>query len=210
MNKKIIVIFLSILPICTFAVDNKDNGMPLPLLVNTNASLITFTAPLDTLQLNTTYQITCTISGTENSNGTIVLEPHLLSSSSYANVQLNNELIPNNSGTLRQGDNQLSFLLETRKDDPQKFNKIVLSGSADASIQVTQCLASKFLPKAETLQKNSTQNLGGAYYIVTNTTDKTVVINVGGIIFSSDYTISPHDWKTILYTGENTIIKQIK
>ncbi|GGI88297.1 hypothetical protein GCM10007966_16320 [Legionella impletisoli] len=166
----------------------------------------TYQVSLDNLQVNVPYTISCHVITTDDSSARLLLEPHLLASSAYGNVMLNNQSLPSNSDYLRRGDNELTFRVLVGKEDFEKYNSFKLSNPLNTSYQVSQCVAKEESPKPQVLQENRPSNINGGFFFAYNETDYKVTIGIGNF-FPENYKIEPHSWRTIWVSTDNQDIR---
>jgi hypothetical protein len=161
-----------------------------------------FEMPLDRLQVNVLYQITCDIVTAEKSGIKILFEPRLLASSSYGNVELNEVPIPNNSDNLKFGKNRLTFRLLISKKDVENYNRFALNSSSELPFQIPTCTAREEIPPVTRVKSILTSNADGGYFFAINNTDRAVVVGVGNF-FPTEYVINPHDWRAVFVSTDN-------
>lgn len=202
MIKKILPsLFLSVLPLCTFAAGN-EAFLDLDLTEQFGSQNRSYAVSLDSLKENILYKLTCNLNNTENHDEKIMFEPRLLASSSYGNVQLNYKPLSSNSGYLKKGANLLSFQLLVGKADIDRYNRFVLTSFSDASIQVSQCKALELSPTSTSENLNS----DGGFFYAYNDTDNPVTIAVGNL-WLTEYDIQPHDWRMVFVSTNNQNIR---
>ncbi|MDP1601893.1 MAG: hypothetical protein Q8M03_01340 [Legionella sp.] len=201
MIKKLSVVCLLSLPFYAYSA---VEGMDLPLVQNVAPQNTSYAVPLDGLKENSLYQVTCSLTNTDTMEAKFMVEPRLLASSHYGNVQLNNLPFENNMGALQQGENQLSFQLLVEKTDREKYNRFVLTPLTDAPLQVNQCVASEITP-SKTRNTEAIRSDGG-FFFAFNDTDNPVTIAVGNI-WPTQYVIKPHDYRTVWVSSDNQDIR---
>lgn len=199
MKIKTAAFFLTLFPLCIHAHSEKAQ-LELSLSQNTNLQQSNWAVSLENLQVNVLYKIRCTIQASENANSKILFEPRLLASSSYGNVELNEQPLPTNSNYLNSGKNVLAFHVLIGKEDIEKYNRFLLSSSSD--MQVETCQAYEETPDSAASQAKIALNSDGGYFFAYNHTDQVVTIGVGNF-FPTEYTIQPHDWRTVFVSTDN-------
>lgn len=209
MNKKSTILLLLALPVYAIAAD-QPKAIDLPLTENVEQQKTTYNASLEKLPTDSLYQISCSINNNENNSPKVLLETRLLPTSQYGEVELNGKAMPNNSDTLQNGNNLLTFKLLIGKSYPSKYNAFILTNFAAAPFRIGQCSATEILPpkSAETNNKQATRALkatpgsSGGWFTVYNETDYIVSIAVGNFI-PTPYTISPHNSKWVSVSTDN-------
>lgn len=203
LSKKLSTLILSLLPIYSHASISHD-AMDLPLIEKYSDQKTEYAVSLSALKANVLYNLSCKVSNPEGRDTKIMVEPHLLASSTYSNVKLNNQPMESNTGTLQPGANQVTFSVLVGKGDAEHYNSFYLSNLSDTSLQVAQCTATESTPKinAQNASASSMSDSDRGYFYVTNETSKTVSIAVGNY-FPTPYTIGPNTWKTIWVSSCN-------
>lgn len=188
MNKITLTLFLSITSLSSYASNLSiiDNSAPDKTIV---------TVPLQSLEINKFYKVTCDINNVKQ-DAKVLFAPRLLSSSTYGSVKFNEDLKPNNSAKLKQGKNQLSFLIRFNQKDTEEYNQFTLNGSSD-SFEVEQCRAEEESPA-----DLKTKKLLSGYFNVYNYTGHLVQFSVGNF-FPTPYTVYPHDSTWVSVSTDN-------
>jgi hypothetical protein len=198
MIKKLPVLCLLGLP---FYAWSATEGMDLPLTQAIASEGALYAITLDALKENKLYKVTCSLTNPDNVETKFMIESRLLPSTHYAYVQLNNQPLENNMGSLQQGENQLSFQLLIGKADIEKYNRVALTALTDSLFQVNQCVASEVTPSKAVRSTEATTSDGG-FFFAFNDTSNPVTIAVGNF-FPTEYVIKPHDSRTVWVSSDN-------
>lgn len=178
---------------------------------NTSSEQVSHQLNLDNLKINVLYKITCDIKNT-NENAKILFEPHLLATTNYGDIKLNEQTFSNNSGNLKPNNNEFSFRMLINKEDINQYNKFTLSSNSATPIQINQCRAIESLPTDNQLKLNKTMAtaaLSGDFFFAFNDTDHLIHISVG-TFFPVSYRIEPNDYRVIFVSTDNQNIRITK
>jgi hypothetical protein len=201
MKKRMILSMLSLLvTFYSYATMRSGDAIPLTMSQNQHSDNAPFTVFLAGLKENVAYQLVCQLTSSDTSGTTVMLEPRLLPASHYANVTLNQKPMPNNSGFLQPGANQISMQYLIDKTDVENYNRFIISAHGNMPFQVTSCTAYDVKTSSKPTQMASASD--GGFFYVYNKTNHLITFAVGNI-WPSEYVVKPNNWKTVFVSSDN-------
>lgn len=173
----------------TIALPNKSDVKP------THA----FSINLDPLLTQAVYNVTCLVTNNTAQNIDAHFEFASKDHSGYGLLSLNGEQLTYSQGSLKSGENTLSFAVASNG----KGNSLVVKNlDFNSSIQLGNCVAKPMTDHVLNAQSGS----GGGHFILTNNTDKTVTVGVGNVV-PTQYKVPAKDWKLVIVSTNNQNIQ---
>lgn len=151
---------------------------------NTIAAKSSVEIPLDGLNKDTTYVVSCNVDSSSPNTLQLSVAPHLAKKSGFGIVKMNGKSALKNVGSLEKPHNTLTFLTSVAKNDGKAPNGIIINNLDDKHvISINSCEAK---PASNTVAKGGSYILGGGYFYVSNPFPYFLDILVG------DYSPTPY------------------